>query len=904
MRSILLAMLFIFLCFGHVKSQDKKAFKTQFLEAEFFFFMGEFRESRFIYSELLNEDPGNANLQFLIGASYLSIPEEKSRSVPYLEKAVENLAAGYREGSYKERNAPPVSVFALAKAYHIRNELGKAKENYMMYRDIMKLQDPAEIDFVYKQIESCKLAEIMIKTPQPFERSPFGSAALNSGSNFNAVLAGEDSVMVYMSKKPFYTALMTTRLINGRWTDPITINDQLGVDDRCNVCFITHDGKELYISMEVEQVYDIYVSRFKKGKWSKIEALSPNINSEYSETHASVTADGKRLYFTSDRPGGEGAMDIWFSDKDGNGEWGPPVNPGKPLNSIYSEETPFPAENGKILYFSSMGHATMGGFDIFYSSQLPDGRWSYPANLGYPISTCDDDLFYFPLGKDRQALFSGTMAQGEQKQNIYLVNLDISPAPENVALQGTIKLEDNLQELDETFTVKITSAEKDSVIMVIPDQKTGKYSVELEPGNYELSTEGKGYTNTTENIAVVEGISRSEIRMETAMTPEVVSSGEYLIIRNVLFGFDKYSLDDEAKNEIEKLFRAMQKNPQIYVQVTGHADSKGDDDYNLRLSAKRARSVVDYLVTKGISKERFVSLGLGEQESIAMNQNPDGSDNPEGRRLNRYAEIKLINNSDQLIKVEPIEVPEHLRPKTDMAYSVLLAQTSDPAYVPGNLPDARISLTETDHARLFLTYEYRSRTKAVEILNYAIDNGFPDARILSKSAREELIYSLSDRKDLSRGPFTIQILALKNPVDLNLINTPGEVSQLAGEDGYYRYFTGFYHTREQALKDFQEQLSVKFPDAFITSLHNNSEASLDTVLTPGYLKTYYTIQFSAVRNPAERNKFKALQNVRVSFGEDGYYKYSVGLFDNRHEAEIELNRVKSLGYADTFLRRL
>ncbi|MDD1463684.1 hypothetical protein MEO39_27305, partial [Dolichospermum sp. ST_sed2] len=122
---------------------------------------------------------------------------------------------------------------------------------------------------------------------------------------------------------------------------------------------------------------------------------------------------------------------------------------------------------------------------------------------------------------------------------------------------------------------------KDSVVTVNPDQTTGEYSINLEPGTYQLRTEGQGYTSTNENITVMEGISRNEIRMETNMTPENVSSGEYLLIRNVLFDFNSFSLNDVAKTEIEKLYRAMQAHPQIFVQVTGHADSKGDVDYNL-----------------------------------------------------------------------------------------------------------------------------------------------------------------------------------------------------------------------------------------------------------------------------------------------------------------------------------
>ncbi len=903
MRSIILALLSAFIITGQSLAQDKKAFKSQFLEGEHFFYIGEFNEARFIYSELLKEDPTNANLEFLIGACYLSGNELKSKAIPYLENAVEQISPGYREGSYKERNAPTQSLFALARAYHVTNQLDKAIIYYEKYHDVMKLQDPSEIDFVMKQIESCKLAEKMIKNPLPYTRTPFSEDVNIYATNFNAVMAKDDSVMIYMRKKPFYTAIMMTQLKNKGWTYPVSINDQLGVDDQSNVCSISEDGKDLYISMAVEQIYDIYVSHFKKGKWSKLEKLNKNINTPYSETHAVASGDGKKLYFTSDRPEGIGAMDIWVSEIDAEGEWGPAVNLGLPINSVYSEETPFISENGKLLYFSSMGHATMGGFDVFYSSQLANGKWSYPANIGYPVSTCDDDLFYFPLDKGLQSIYSGFMDEGEGKQKIYLVNLDTIASLNNIALKGTIKLEDNIQELDETFTVKITGGtNSDSIITIKPNPKTGEYTVDLKPGNYELSTEGKGYTGTKENITVVEGISRNEIHMETSMTPDDVSSGEYLVIRNLLFGFDDYSLSEPAKTELGKLFRVMQSYPQIYVQVTGHADTKGNADYNLKLSAKRAQSIVDYLVAKGISRERFISLGIGEQQQIAMNQNPDGSDNPEGRRLNRYAEIKLINNSDKYIKIEQIDVPEHLRPKADLMYSVLFAQTADTLFVPKNLQGTKINLTETDKVRLFFSDAIRERTKAVELLNLAIDNGYPDARIFNHKEKEELILSMSDRKDDSKAPYTIQIMAMKKPVDINRIPVSG-VSQITGSDGYYRYICGYYPTLEGALKDLQDVFTAKFPDAFVNPLNRYPEKTNDTVSSESADQPVYTIQFSAVRKAVDKNRFKSLGDVRVSYGKDGYYRYSIGMYTSRHQAEIELNRIKSLGYSDAFLKK-
>lgn len=902
MRFLIACLLLLNIFLPSSSGQDKKTFRTQFLDAEYFFYLGEYDEARFIYSELLKQDPTNANLQFLTGACYLSSGHERTKAIPYLEKAVKSMSPGYREGSYKERNAPSECLFALARAYHINNQLDLAQVYYEKYHDIMKLRDPAEIEFVLKHIESCKLAEEMLNEPMPYTRTPFSAEMNRDISNYNAVFATADSIMVYTRQKLFYTAIMMTRMINGSWSEPLVINDQLEADDQVVVTSISQDGKELYLVKPEDNQGDIYISHLKKGKWSRMEKLPEPLNTPYNESHAAISADGRTLFISSDRPGGLGALDIWIAKKNTNGEWERPVNAGKPVNTLYSEDTPFLTNNGKLLFFSSMGHPGMGGFDVFHSSFLPSGTWSYPANPGYPINTCNDDLFFFPMGEGLQALYSGFMSGGEENRKIYLVHLDEGSIPENIALRGIIKLGDNVQKLDETFTVQISSkSSPDTVIEVLPDPETGVYEVDLKPGSYEIQTEGKGYTTEKESVTILEGISRNDIRVETELTPEKVSSGEFLVIRNILFEFNEYTLNDKARIEVEKLFRAMQLHPKIYVQVTGHADAIGSREYNLELSVKRARSVVEYLVAKGISPERFISLGAGEQENIAVNRNPDGTDNPEGRRLNRYAEISLINHSGQDIRIESIEVPKHLRPTEDLSYTVLLRQTMDTTYIPPELEGRRILLTETDKARLYFTETYSSRPEAVLSLNHAIDNGYPEAILLTSVAKDEMVKSLSDSKEENNGPFTIQILALKKPADLSRLSALSDVSEILCEDGYYRYITGIFESKDKAAEELQKKYTARHPDAFIVSLEKYQPRQDHEEVPDGI---YYTIQFSATRKPADRNTYRDIGRIRVSLGSDGFYRYSTGIYTARHDAEVEMERIRSLGYGDAFLRKI
>ena len=905
MKRKIVFILFLSIIFlQYTQITDKKTFKTLFLEGEYFFLRGEYDEARFIYSELLKENPDNYNLNFLIAACYLSNYGEKLKAIPYLEVAVTNISTGYREGSYKETGAPKESIFALARAYHISGQFDKALVYYEKYGNVMKLKDVAEIDYLYKQIESCRTAQKMVKKPIAYKREEVPLFNKNHLSDYNPVFSGKDSILIYTSDKTFYSAIMMCRLKNGVWQEPIVINDQLGADDNCHVCSINPGGDKIFLSQREEDgSFDLYSSTLKKGKWSKMKKLNEEINTFYDETHAVVTPDENYLFFTSNRPGGMGAMDIYVSKKNSRDDWEIPIPLGEPINSPYSEETPFFSEDGKILFFSSMGHSTMGGFDVFYSSRLPDGRWSFPANIGYPVSTSDDDLFFFPLGNGRTAYYSGFMNTGEGNQTICFVDLDTTKNINSVALKGQIKLKDNIMEFDSGFSVNVIdkSLVKDTLATLSPDKKTGVYSMNLNPGNYDVIIKGEGYSDKTENVSIVQGISQNEINMESGLSPASVTSGEFLTIKNVLFDFNSDKLDQKSLHEIEKLFKIMELHPAIYVQITGHADAVGKETYNINLSIRRARRIVDYLVNKGISKERFISRGVGESESIAINTNPDGTDNPSGRRLNRYAEIKLINNSDINIKVEDIYVPEYLRPKANQRYSVMLKESDSRINnIPDKISGENIRMIEADKGYLYLAGNFTSKEDALILLNEAIDNGYPNAGIVKNSEISEMVNSMSDLNESGKGPFTIQILALRkaiNPADFKSFEN---LTQYISGDNFFRYTTGIYFSRDSARTHLQKIINRGFPDAFIVEL-SAYEVNPDITINKDY---FYTIQFSATRKPSNKKEFKKISNIRMNFGDDGYYRYTSGIYSSRYSAQVELNKIRSLGFSDAFIKKI
>lgn len=736
MRRILLTIILFSFPLAFVNSQskeEKKDFKKKYLEADYFFMVEEYEEAAFLYRDLLRSDPTNANLQFLIGASYLSIPGQKSKSIPYLEKAVQSISPSYREGSYKERNTPKESLFAIARAYHIDNQLVLALEYYEKYKTVMQVREVAEIEYINKQIKSVELSKIMILDTVEIKTSSVITGDNTDNKRYNSVYSEEDSVLLYMSNRPFYDAILMTRIMNGLWTKPEIINGQVEIDGNLKLCSISFDGKEVYIARKENYNSELFVSKFKDGKWGKAEPLSDNINTIFNETHACLSKDKSTLYFTSDRPGGYGAMDIYYCTRKNGGAWGEAKNLGKPINAVYSEETPFITADGKTLYFSSMSHATMGGFDIFYSSKLPGGTWSYPANLGFPISSNDDDLHYFPLNNGQQALYTGRSYKFSGGDLAMVSPADIDPK-KLIAIKGKITPGD-LGILDANTNVSLINAKTKEVIAnTKPDENTGEYNFDVSAGDYEIIVESVGYDTLKENISFGNQQRADNINVESTLTSEHVSSGEYVISKNILFDFDKSDLSELSKFELEKLYMVMADNPDMILELTGHTDSKGSAEYNLRLSNKRNQSIIDYLVSRGISKERFISKAVGETNNIAINENPDGTDNPEGRKFNRQVELNLISESKNNIWLEEYLVPEHLKSEASKNYYVILTDDTDRlSSMEQKRADNYVKLYETGRKHIYAAGSFANKREAIEYLNEIIDDKFYAGRIVNES---------------------------------------------------------------------------------------------------------------------------------------------------------------------------
>lgn len=402
-------------------AQENRDLQETFLEAEYFLMNEDYSDALGDYLQLYEKLPDNYNLAYCIGVCYLNIPGKKNLSVSYLETAVKNMSAKQKEGTLSQVTAPYEALFYLATAYRINYKFEKAKETFIKYAGTLLPDDHENQDFIKHEIEVCDMAKDLIAHPVSFTEENTGELFNDEKSNFNPVISADGKSFAYMVTLKFYDAIMFSRFTNGKWTAPVNITPELQSDGDFYISCLSYDGKQLLLSRDDNYNSDIYSSSFNGISWTKTVKLNNNINTKYWESHGFISEDGEQLIFASDRPGGFGGLDLYISRKTG-GNWGAAVNLGPEINTPFNEDRPFLINNKETLFFSSQGHENIGGYDLFRSEMQSNGLWSKPKNLGYPLNTPDDNVFFMPTGDGKSGYASDIKeSKGHGKEDIYKI---------------------------------------------------------------------------------------------------------------------------------------------------------------------------------------------------------------------------------------------------------------------------------------------------------------------------------------------------------------------------------------------------------------------------------------------------------------------------------------------------
>jgi outer membrane protein OmpA-like peptidoglycan-associated protein len=455
---------------------------------------------------------------------------------------------------------------------------------------------------------------------------------------------------------------------DGSWSKSKNIGEPINSNDHDANSGISNDGQRFAIYLGKSNGGDLYESRLTGDIWSKPESMGKNINTkDFHESSACYSPDGNVLYFVSDKNGGLGDHDIYMSKLDEKGNWGEAVNLGSVINTPYSEEGVYMHPDGKTLYFSSQGHSSMGGFDIFKSVYNDKSKaWSKPENIGYPVNTTDDDVFFVISASGRRGYYTSMAADSRGLRDLYVVtflgsekqvvlnnedNLLASvaaPIKEVVVAPIVEVKEAQLTILKGVITDALTTNFLEAEIEIVDNQAnvviatfksnsaTGKYLVSLPAGkNYGIAVKKDGYLFHSENFDIPSTSAFQTVEKDVAL--KGLKVGSKIVLKNIFFDLDKASLRPESTAELNRLIKLMADVPTLKIELSGHTDSQGADNYNQSLSEKRAKAVVDYLTNAGVAAGRLVSVGYGETQPISTNETK------EGRQLNRRTEFKVLS---------------------------------------------------------------------------------------------------------------------------------------------------------------------------------------------------------------------------------------------------------------------
>jgi Tol biopolymer transport system component len=337
------------------------------------------------------------------------------------------------------------------------------------------------LNIVETEVRACERAKIIQDVPINLQKTRLEPPINSETDNYAAVLSADGNTMIFITQQKFYDAIHLSRKVNGIWTEPEVLNPQVGSDGDMYPTSLSSDGTELYLVKRTDTNDDIYLSVLSGLFWSKAQPLNENINTRTNETHASISGDGQTLYFTSDRRGGYGKLDIYRSKRLNNNEWGPAINMGAMINTDLDEETPFITLDGKRLYFSSKGHFNMGGYDIFFTDLLEDNTWNDAINIGFPLNTTGDDLFYFPVENGEKAYYAIRDKEEPFASDIYYVEI-LERGAFNAGLLGPSLFR-------EDFNLKVIDMNTQDTLIINFNHNLNRFSVTQPSGNYKTIIE-------------------------------------------------------------------------------------------------------------------------------------------------------------------------------------------------------------------------------------------------------------------------------------------------------------------------------------------------------------------------------------------------------------------------------
>ncbi|MDB4924239.1 OmpA family protein [Mucilaginibacter sp.] len=492
--------------------------------------------------------------------------------------------------------------------------------------------------YAQKLAKDCLFAIEALQHPVTFKPINMGPDINTANDEYSPVATADDNTIIFTRQIKRNEDFFQSSKINSEWQKAVYLSDKINTPDYNEGSeSISQDGKFLFFTgcnrPDGRGRCDIYVAQKKGDDWGRPFDLSPPVNTSGWESQPSISADGRTLYFVSNRKGGYGGYDIWKSTLTAKG-WGEPENLGPTINTAYNEQSPFIHPDDSTLYFCSNGWPGMGNQDLFVSRLGKDGKWKVPQNLGYPINTNGDESGLCLTANGSYAFFSSNKLSGYGGFDIYTFEVPPNLRPHIVTyVKGFVSDAKTKQPLE--AAVEILDLENTKpVYQDYSSFEKGDFLATIASGkNYGLNISKPGYLFYSENFSLVKHTSGNPFNITVFLEP--IEVGNKVILKNIFFDTNKYELEPESRSELQKLMEFLALNPTVHIEVSGHTDNVGNDELNQKLSENRAKSVYDYLISRKVDPARLVYKGYGKTQPIAPNLTD------EDRAKNRRTEFKI-----------------------------------------------------------------------------------------------------------------------------------------------------------------------------------------------------------------------------------------------------------------------
>lgn len=456
-----------------------------FYEADFWYTEEEdFLEAAYLYKRVLDKEPDNANVKFLLGMCYNNIQGMEEQAIPYFREATQDITLKYKEGKYSEKQAPHHSWYYLADAYRKTNQLDKAIVALTTFSDLKNFEKYYNVRLTEEATTQVERAKIIRDAELNLRALYFNEPINTPADDYSGVISANGKMMVWANSKTFYQAVYMSTREERDWSVPVEITTQIVSDGNLFPTGLSADGSTLLLVYRpTKGDTDIWYSQFDGMFWSPAQPVHGDINSGANEEHASFRPDGNRIYLASDRRGGEGGLDIWYSDKQADGQWGEPVNMGPVINTGEDETCAYIAPGEGRFIFASKGHFNMGGFDIFRCEMGNDGSWGQPTNIGFPINTTGDDTYYVPLNDGLSGLQTRFTNQAIGRNDLWYMEIQGEDGFVSESLILAVDTREGLSNRD--FAIVLVNEDTGEEIEVVYDAKSDTFNA--------LSGEGKKF---------------------------------------------------------------------------------------------------------------------------------------------------------------------------------------------------------------------------------------------------------------------------------------------------------------------------------------------------------------------------------------------------------------------------